>query len=229
MKLPNWSAILIPVGFTAILVAYFLIWLPQPIVGLSFIGLEMGEWVKFLPQVRSGEIIANRNFFYIPPITLGMMILAWTVTWPNKRWQTWVVRGLAVAVAFLAFPSVEAIFDEPASEWLLRLILVMLVMLLAVLSPFFKRLPPGILINGPWIMILLLGLTGAIFPTWAYLAIRRPVGDLLRLTIGIGPGVWLNAAGHILLAGTAAYFLIAGADRYPNGLEVSNERKKDDA
>ena len=215
MKSPNWSQILIPVGFTAILVAYFLIWLPQPVVGLSFIGLEMGEWVKFLPQVRSGEIIASRNYFYIPPITLGMMMIAWTVTWPNKRWQTWIVRGLAVAVAFLAFPSIEAILDELASEWLLRLILVMLVLLLAVLSPLFKRLPPGILIKGSWILILLLGLIGAIFPTWAYLAVRGPVGDLLRLAVGIGPGVWLNAAGHILLAGTAAYFLVARVGKHP--------------
>ena len=201
-----------------ILVAYFLVWLPQPVVGLSFIGLEMGEWVKFLPQVRSGEILANRNYFYIPPITLGMMMIAWTVTWPNERWQTWVVRGLAVAVAFLAFPSVEAILDEPASEWLLRLILVMQVLILAVLSPLFKRLPPGILITGSWILILLLGLTGAIFPTWAFLSVRGPVGDLLRLAIGIGPGVWLNAAGHILLVGTAAYFLVARVDKHPDEL-----------
>jgi hypothetical protein len=196
-----------------ILVAYFLVWLPQPVVGLSFIGLEMGEWVKFLPQVRSGEILANRNYFYIPPITLGMMMIAWTVTWPNKRWQTWVVRGLAVAVAFLAFPSVEAILDEAASEWLLRLILVMQVLILAVLSPLFKRLPPGILITGSWILILLLGLTGAIFPTWAFLSVRGPVGDLLRLAIGIGPGVWLNAAGHIMLVGMAVYFLVVRVDK----------------
>jgi hypothetical protein len=215
MKSPRWPQILLPVGFTTILVAYFLIWLPQPIVGLSFIGLEMGEWVKFLPQVRLGEISANRNYFYIPPITLGMMMIAWTVTWPNKRWQTWVARGLAVAVAFLAFPSVEAILDEPASEWLLRVILAMVVLILAALCPLFKRLPPGILIKGSWLLIMLLGLIGAIFPTWAYLAVRGPVGDLLRLAIGIGPGVWLNAAGHILLVGTAAYLLVAGADRHP--------------
>jgi hypothetical protein len=218
MKSPRWPQILLPVGFTTILVAYFLIWLPQPIVGLSFIGLEMGEWVKFLPQVRLGEISANRNYFYIPPITLGMMMIAWTVTWPNKRWQTWVARGLAVAVAFLAFPSVEAILDEPASEWLLRVILVMVVLILAALCPLFKRLPPGILIKGSWLLIMLLGLIGAIFPTWAYLAVRGPVGDLLRLAIGIGPGVWLNAAGHILLVGTVAYFLVAGSDRHQDEL-----------
>jgi hypothetical protein len=62
---------------------------------------------------------------------------------------------------------------------------------------------------------MLLGLIGAIIPTWAYLAVRGPVGDLLKLAIGIGPGVWLNAAGHILLVGTAAYFLVTGAGKYP--------------
>ena len=212
MKSLYWSKIIIPIGFTTILVAYFLVWLPQPVVGLSFIGLEIGEWVKFLPQVRSGEIIATRYYFYIPPITLGIMMISWTVTWSDRRWQTWVVRGLAVAIAFLAFPSVEALLDEPASEWLIRLILVLLVLLLAVLSPLFKRLVPNILIKGSWIVILLLGLVGAIFPTWAYWVLRGPVGDLLRSDIGIGPGVWLNGAGHLLLAGTAAYFLVTGTN-----------------
>ena len=215
MKSYHWSQIIIPFGFTVILVAYFLVWLPQPVAGLSFIGLEMGEWVKFLPQVRSGELAGNRYYFYIPPITLGIMMLAWTITWPDKRWQTWVVRGLAVAIAFLAFPSVEALLDEPASEWLLRLILVLLVLILALLSPLFKLLSPSIRINGSWILILLMGLVGAIFPTWAYMAVRGPVGDLLRSAIGIGPGVWLNAAGHLLLLGTVAYFIVTGAGKLP--------------
>jgi len=46
--------ILIKAGFTAILLGYLLVWLPHEAAGLSFIGIELGEWVKFLPQVRSG-------------------------------------------------------------------------------------------------------------------------------------------------------------------------------
>ena len=215
MKSTRWVQFVVTGSFTAILVAYFLVWLPQPAAGLTFIGLDLGEWVKFLPQVRAGEVVASRIFFYLPPISLSMMILAWTVTWSDGRWQSWVVRILAVAIAFLAFPSVEAIIDEPPSEWLLRLILVILVLIFASISPLLKRFSTNVLIRGSWLLILLLGLIGAILPTWAYFAVKGPASILLQTDIGLGPGVWLNAAGHLLLVGTAAYLFITEADSIP--------------
>ncbi len=215
MKALSWSRFLIPLGFTAILVAYFLIWLPQPVTGLSFIGLEMGEWVKFLPKGSAGDLTYLRNIFYLPPITLGLMMILWTVNWTDKRWQTWIVRGLAVAVAFLALPSIEVILDEPVSEWLLRLLMVLCVLALAVISPLFKRLAPGSVETGSWVLILLLGLIGLIFPTWIYASLRDLIGDLLQTAIGIGPGVWLNAAGHLLLVGSAAALLATGTNKDP--------------
>ena len=215
MKALYWSRILVPLGFTTILVAYSLIWLPQPVAGLSFIGVEMGEWVKFLPQVATGDLTYYRIFFYFPPITLGLMMILWTATWFDKRWQTWVIRGLAVAIAFLALPSLEVILDEPVSEWLLRLIVVLFVLAMAVISPLFKRLAPGSVEKVSWILILLLGLLGLIFPTWIYADLRGPIGDLLQMAIGIGPGVWLNATGHILLMGSAAAILVTEANKDP--------------
>jgi hypothetical protein len=190
---------------TAILLAYFLPWLPHPAVGLRLIGLEMGEWVKFLPQVQSGEVAADRNLFYLPPITLGLMLALWTVEWPNGRWQTWLMRGLAVAVSLLAFPALEAIRDEPSSEWLLRLLLIGGVVLVAGLSGLGGRLPSAL----PWLLIMLLALLGAVLPTWAYLAVRPIIADWLRAPIGIGPGVWLNLMGHLGVGVVAVWLLLA--------------------
>jgi hypothetical protein len=82
---PLWLA------FTMILAGYLMVWLPQPVVGLSLMGLEMGEWVKFLPQVQAGSL-PDRNLFYLPPITLSLMMIIWTAGWPNRRWQTWAAR-----------------------------------------------------------------------------------------------------------------------------------------
>jgi hypothetical protein len=190
---------------TAVLLAYFLPWLPHPAVGLRLIGLEMGEWVKFLPQVQSGEVGADRNLFYLPPITLGLMLSLWTTGWPNGRWQTWVMRGLAVFVSLLAFPALEAIRDEPSSEWLLRLLLIAGVVLVAVLSGLGGRLPAML----PWLLIFLLALLGAALPTWAYLAVRPVIADWLRAAIGIGPGVWLNLAGHLGIGMVVLHILLS--------------------
>ncbi len=194
---------ILKLGFTLILLAYFLVWLPQAVVGLSFIGLDLGEWVKFLPQLRSGELSLNRNLFYLPPITLGLMLTSWTIDWPNRRWQTWVVRGIAILIACLAFPAFEVILDEQMDQWLLRILLITVVILATILAPILKRLLPSHTPVYTWLTIIFLGLVGASWPTWAFLAIRPIVTELFGVPVGIGPGVTLNIVGHLLAAGAA--------------------------
>ncbi len=177
-------------SFTAILLGYWQVWLPGPVAGLQLIGLEMGEWVKFLPEVRAGQISAGRDLFYLPPILLGLLIALITVTWQN-RWQTWLVRLLAVAVAWLAFPSLDAIRFEPRSEWLLRLVLVGGVGLVAVGSHWLR----GKFAAALPLLLVVLALAGVILPTWAYLALRPAIINALARDVGIGPGVWLNGVG----------------------------------
>ena len=183
----------LPAGFTLILLGYFMVWLPGRVAGLSFIGLEMGEWVKFLPQVRNGEILPGRNLFYLPPITLAMLMSLTTVCWLPGRWQNWAMRGLAMLVSLLAFPSLDAIRYEPPAEWLLRLLLIGLAGLVALGSRWLR---PGRVWLALWLAI---GLTGAILPTWVYGAIRPVASNLFGYPIGFGPGLWLNLIGHLLL------------------------------
>lgn len=176
------------VGLTAVFLAYFLIWLPGPAAGLQFMGLELGEWIKFM-----GVGLA-RNVFYLPPITLGLMLSLWTALWA-RRWQTWAARGVALALSLLAFPAIEAILYEPRSEWLLRLLLIALVGTTAVAARALGRWPRLV-----YLLILLLALAGAAWPTWQYVQIRPLVAHWLQKPVGIGPGVWLNALAHLLVA-----------------------------
>lgn len=201
-------------GLTAVFIGYLSVWLPNPAAGLSFLGLEIGEWVKFLPQVRSGEVVASRNLFYLPPITLGLMLVLLTAGWPNRRWQTWGQRLLGLAVALLAFPAIEVIRDEASSEWQLRLWLIAMVAAIVVLSPFLGRPFLGRPFLGRsrmdrWprsvsgLLLVLIGLAGAFLPLWAYLAVRPAVAQVLGMPVGIGAGVWLNVAGHLLVTAVA--------------------------
>jgi hypothetical protein len=200
-------AIILKLGFSSVLLAYFLVWLPQRVAGLSFIGLEIGEWVKFLPGVRAGEYFASRTLFYIPPITLALMILAWTLGWSNHRWQTWATRLLAVIISLLAFPALESIRFEASDQWLPRIVLVILVIACSLLAGLATRL------REQWITIisasvyLLLGLAGAILPAWTYLVLRPEISVLFGESVGVGPGIWLNAFGNLLVAGVGGYCL----------------------
>jgi len=189
-------------AFTAILIGYLTVWLPGPVVGLSFIGVELGEWIKFL------GVGLSRNLFYLPPITLGLMLAVITQTWPNQRWRTWVTRVLAVGVALFSFPAIEAIRFEPGSEWVLRLQGIGLVVAIAILSAW--RLPRWLATRLPWLILLLLGLVGAALPTWAYLTIRPLVSQALGLPVGVGLGVWLNGVGHLSVTVVSAMALKQG-------------------
>ncbi len=200
--LQNQSRKLLFAGFTAVFIGYLSVWLPGPAAGLSLLGVEIGEWIKFLGVGR------NRDIFYLPPITLGMMVALVTVTWPNSRWQTWAMRGLAFGISLLVFPAIEAIRFEPDSEWLLRLQLIGLVLVVAALSgvrvnALSRWLPSKIL----WLLIAVIGVSGAVLPTWIYLTIRPVVSHAIGLPVGIGLGVWINGLGHLLVAAVCISYL----------------------
>lgn len=219
-------------GFVLVLAGYLMVWLPQPVAGLSFIGLEIGEWIKFLPQMQSGEIAANRNLFYLPPITLGLLLALWTTGWPNRRWQSWAMRAVAVLLAMLAFPAVEAILDEGADQWLGRVLAIVLVLIVALSIPVLDRLPRNSGLNLAWFLMLILAFIGLLLPTWAYMAVRPVVAQLLIRDVGVGPGVWLNGVGHFLIGATSLLFLV---ERWGSRSNTANlgrgrsEKRKDDA
>lgn len=183
----------VPLALTAVLIGYLTTWLPHPAAGLTLIGLDISEWVKFLPQMQNGEL-PNRDWFYLPPVTLGGLMILWSVGWGNGRWQTWFVRLLGVGVSLLAFPAIEEIRFEAASEWRPRVVLIGLVVLLAVGSVFLSRVP-----RVTAVLMIALGLVGLILPTWAYLAVRPVVSALLGVPLGTGMGVWLNGVGHLIM------------------------------
>lgn len=183
------------VGLTVILAGYLMVWLPGPSAGLQLIGIEVGEWIKFL------GIGAGRNWFYLPPIVIGLTLALLAATWPNGRIQTWMARGLAIAAAMLAIPALAAIQLEPPSEWLARLLAIALVGVVA----FAGAIPSQRWRDSDWIWLLVVAvaLAGAIVPTVQYLIVRPAAEASLLRPVGVGVGVWLNAIGSLLVAAVA--------------------------
>lgn len=190
------SRITLLAGFTAVFLGYLTIWLPGPAAGLQFLGVEMGEWAKFL------GMNTRRNLFYLPPIVLSLMLLTWTAVWGNHRWQTWAMRGLAVVLAFLAFPALEDLTGPVRQEYLPRVWWIggTLAWAFAVSAASWKWRQRPWLAKLMWLLLALFALVGAILPTQVYLEVRPFVAELLDLPLKSGPGVWLNAAGNLLVA-----------------------------
>lgn len=185
---PRQQTLLI-LAFTAIFMGTLTVWLPGPGAGLSFLGIEMGEWFKFL------GLGARRDLFYLPPITLGLMLAIWTVTWPRQGWRAWLMRFGAILISLLAFPAIADITGPVREQYTLRVWLVALVAATALLSAFWH--PKGRWSGLPWLLMALLGLTGLLLPTWMYAQVRPFASQIMGVPIGVGMGVLLNGAGHL--------------------------------
>lgn len=188
------NAWLAPVGIGLTFIAYFMVWMPNEAAALSIIGQEMGEWVKFLPEVRARTVGLGRNWFYAPPLTLAVLTLLWTRRWPN-RWQSWLMRAVAFVLCWPAFPVITIILNEPRSEWLVRALLVGCVGMLALVAGGLATLPRQ-MTSG---LAMLLGVLGGVMPLAAYLAHRPIIITYLNAPLTIGVGVWVNLIGHLLL------------------------------
>jgi hypothetical protein len=194
MKQKQRQAVLL-LSFTAIFTGYFSVWLPGPGAGLSFLGIEMGEWFKFL------GLGTRRDLFYLPPITLSLMLIVWTMTWTGRGWRAWAVRALAVLISLLAFPAIEDITGSAREQYILRIILIGVVVLAALLSAVWS--PSAKRKRLPWVLLAALGIIGALLPTWIYLMVRPFASQIMGVSIGVGLGVWLSGAGHLLVTGVS--------------------------
>ncbi len=192
----QYRQILFLLSFTAIFIGYLMVWLPGPSAGLQFLGIEMGEWTKFF------GLGAKRNWFYLPPLTLALMLLFFTAGWENGRIQTWLFRGVAVAVSLLAFPALE---DLRTGEgvYLFRVAGIGLVVVVAGLLLLFGGQKRPWLPRLGWGLMALAGLVGLVWPTLIYGEVRPFASELIGVTLGYGPGFWLNLVGHAAAVGLA--------------------------
>ena len=199
------SQTLLILGFTAVFIGYRSVWLRGPGAGLSFLGLEMGEWFNFL------GLGSRRDLFYLPPITLGLMLAIWTMTWPAREsdagfdWRAWIVRGLAVLVSLLAFPAIEDISGPVREQYVLRVVLIGLVIVVALLSGFWR--PKGAWRTLPWIALAVLGVLGAALPAWMFLQVQPFLSDILGVPVSADIGFWLNVVGNTVVAATSLFQL----------------------
>ena len=192
LKIFESDQVVISLGLTAVFVGYFSVWLPGPSAGLQFIGLEMGEWIKFL------GVDMSRNLFYLPPITLGLLMVLWTAFWSNLRWQTWVLRGLAVLVSLLSFPAWEDFRGPSQIEYMPRIWMIGVVVTAVILTAAWRQFAPK-KTRFAWLLMAMIGVLGAILPFWIYTAVIPAVEQILQMSLGIGLGVILNGVGHLLV------------------------------
>lgn len=137
------ARLLLPLGWLAGTVGYYGPWIAHSSAALALTGVDMGEFVKFLPAVQSGALPVIRQLFYLPPlaVVLGVALL---VGAPGLRYRVPARAAalvLAVPVSLQLLPPAWSPASLLGSEFRLQLIALALCWLALIAWWLLARLP----------------------------------------------------------------------------------------
>ncbi|MEJ2735517.1 MAG: hypothetical protein P8189_18445 [Anaerolineae bacterium] len=185
--------LLLPVGWALTTVGYFGPWIAHQTAALTLSGVDMGEFVKFLPSVVDGSLQVMRQFFYLPPIavTVSIALLGNRDELGYPRSLRALMLLLALPISLQLLPPAWAPSTLLTAEFRLQTVALALCWLLLAGSWALARLPS-------WLVGSLgtgLSLGALILPSWQLFVARPAISELFRVPPGIGWGFFLCLAG----------------------------------
>ncbi len=171
-------------------------WIWREGVALQLTAPGLAEFVKFLPEIRTGQIQIERLFFLLP---LFLAMLALPVLAENKTlaWPTWLRWGLRLVVIPLALASLSPVWTPAillTPEFRLQTLLATVAIGLALIAPLLKSLP--LKIGG--VLLLGGGIAALILPGWQFSLIQPAMVEAYHEPVVLGWGWWLTAGGIVL-------------------------------
>lgn len=170
-------------------IGYWGPWVGHKAAALVLLGLDLGEFVKFLPQVRSGALGLQREVFYLPAIALSLMVTATAYrryTGLGRKARC-VLSAIAISVALAMLPPAWTPTLLQTAEFRLQTGIITACVLLALTGPIWCRLPHDLL-GGATIAMAMLA---AIVPLWQFVRVLPAIQIAYGRppTIGWGPVV----------------------------------------
>jgi hypothetical protein len=176
--------------------AAFAPWLWRPPVALQLTGPGLAEFVKFLPQVRGGQLQVERLFFLLPlmlvVVTLPLFAGSRQLYLPG--WLRWTMRLSVLPLALATLSPVWTPAILLAAEFRLQTILAGLALGLALISPLVGGIPLRIL---GWLFVAA-GLAALVLPYWQFSLVQAQIQEAYHEPVSLGWGWWLTALGIVV-------------------------------
>lgn len=190
----RWWPVLI--GFLIALSGYFGPWIWHKAAGLVITGVDLAEYVKFLPAFRAGQITILRESFYAPlaASSLSAGLVASRRVLP--LWLRWLAGISAIPLALAMLPPAwsPAVLAQP--EFLIQVMAIAACIAALLLILVTRFLPDGIIL----IIIGLLALIAAIWPAFSFLQLLEPIEYLYGSALRPGWGFWVSTLGFLATA-----------------------------
>ena len=196
----------VPLGITLALVGYWGPWVNHKTAALVLSGLDMAEFVKFLPGVQAGTEFVIRELFYLPVLAaaLCLALMGSNRSWHYPLWARTIMVMVAIVLAIIVLPPYPFILQALSSDEFRRQFL-MGAGCLAIIggAVFYRRLPRAMMA----VLLIVVSLAGAIPPLWQFLSIQGALDNVYGQPVHVGWGLWLTAAGFLIVAGVGAGML----------------------
>jgi hypothetical protein len=188
---------LLPASLVMALAGYFGPWVNHPVAGLVITGLDFGEYVKFLPEVRAGTVVIWRPGFYVPlvAISIAALLAAYRADLGYRWWLRIPLLVLSIIAALNLVPPAwtPARLLEP--EFRLQTISLILLLLGVAFSPFLALLSRPLAAA----IVTLLALVGIVAPLYGFYQVLPAIQILYNHPLPAGWGLWLMEVGLLLL------------------------------
>jgi len=193
---PRW---LIPLGGLLALIGYFGPWVNHRAAGLVVTGLDLGEYVKFLPAVRGGQLMLWREGFYLPLVAVSLTFSMHAFRKPLR--YPWPIRALLLALAMVAALNLLPPAWTPAllttPEFQMQTAALVICLLAAGFSPFLALMPQPL----PKIIVIGLSIGALWFPISGFLRVLPLISALYNHPLQPGWGMFGLGLGLIILIG----------------------------
>jgi hypothetical protein len=188
----------IPLAALITLAGYWGPWVDHRVAGLVITGLDLGEYVKFLPSIRSGQVTIWRESFYWPLVAVSLSLSLYAFR--RRLAYGWPVRAGMVAFAILAALNLLPPAWTPArlltAEFRLQSGALVLCLAAMAVSPVLGLLPNRLVTA----LVLALAALALWFPVRNFLRVLPDLVALYNTSLQPGWGLYGMIAGISLLA-----------------------------
>ena len=211
LSLVRW---MLPIGWCLAAVGFLGPWVSHPTAALTLAGVDMGEFVKFLPSVVDGSLRLLRQWFYLPAfaITASIALLIGSQRLYHTRLFQALGLLLAIPISLQLLPPAWSPASLLTAEFRAQTVALGTSWLLLTTYWLLRRLPPWL----PSSLSAALCLGAIVLPLWQYLTAKPAIDQVYGVPPGTGWGLILCLIGlAIAAAASTLLVLLTLADLRP--------------
>jgi len=190
--------VLLPLGWALATTGYYGPWIAHGTAALTLSGVDMGEFVKFLPGVIGGSLQVTRQLFYLPPLavvwSVALLVRCQRLRYPKLLRILFL--ALAIPVSLQLLPPAWSVDSLLAPEF--RAQTIALVLSWVILAGFWLWGALPARLTG--LLSTMMALAGLVLGPWQLALVKPAIDEVYRTPPSIGWGFYLCQLGLAVMA-----------------------------